>query len=177
MSDFSFVKHSVNPQTADETTMVLAYEVAKVVESIWGKDLDSDAKTYGKTECADVIAQCRMLCEQECWYYEGMIPEKNLRIHYSITFNMMHIAMGNIIQRRHYHKRFGGFPKGDPKQAMEDLITSVHNLAYAMNWNYSELEELGETRYKERMIDLKEHGIQSGLKEEYRRSEINDTRT
>jgi hypothetical protein len=46
-----------------------------------------------------------------------------------------------------------------------------------MNWNYSELEELGETRYKERMIDLKEHGIQSGLKEEYRRSEINDTRT
>jgi hypothetical protein len=46
MADFNFVKASVNPQTADETTMVLAYEVAKVVESIWGKDLDdSNAKT------------------------------------------------------------------------------------------------------------------------------------
>jgi hypothetical protein len=113
-----------------------------------------------------------MLCEQECWYYEGMIPEKALKIHYSIAFTMMHIAMGNIIQRRHYHKRFGGFPKGDPKQAMEDLITSVHNLAYAMGWKYYELEALGETRYKERMLDLAKHGINDKLNIEGRNRNV-----
>jgi hypothetical protein len=114
-----------------------------------------------------------MLCEQECWYYEGMLPEKSQRIHYSIAFTMMHIAMGNIIQRRHYHNRFGGFPKGNPKDAMEDLIIAIWNLVHAMNWSYYELEALGEERYKDRMRDLVEHGINDKLKEEYRRSNNN----
>ena len=168
MTDFNFVKSSANPQTADETTMVLAYEVAKIVESIWGKEDSGESKTYGKTECADAISMCRMLCEQECWYYEGMVPDKPQRIHHSITFTMMHIAMGNIIQRRHYHNRFGDYPKGDPKIAMIDLISALYNLAYAMGWKYYDLEVLGETRYKDRMLDLKQHGLQDKLKEEFR---------
>ena len=65
MTDFNFVKSSANPQTADETTMVLAYEVAKIVESIWGKEDSGESKTYGKTECADAISMCRMLCEHK----------------------------------------------------------------------------------------------------------------
>jgi len=93
---------------------------------------------------------------------------KPQRIHHSITFTMMHIAMGNIIQRRHYHNRFGDYPKGDPKIAMIDLISALYNLAYAMGWKYYDLEVLGETRYKDRMLDLKQHGLQDKLKEEFR---------
>jgi len=165
MADFNFVKASVNPQTADETTMVLAYEVAKVVESIWGKEKE---RGYGMTECADAISMCRMLCEQECWNYTGMIPETHDKIQHSIIFTMMHISMGNIIQRRHYHNRYGNYPKGNPQESMMQLIRDLYNLAHAMSWHYYDLEELGESRYKDRMNDLKTFGIQDKLKEEYR---------
>jgi hypothetical protein len=109
MSEFDFVKTSVNPQTVDETLMVATYELGKVIEchhytKRYGIDSSTliikGYKNHGKSEVADLISMIRMYCQQQ-------------------------------------------------------------------DWNYEELVELGEERYKERMDDLKLKGLQDKLKKEY----------
>lgn len=74
---FSFVGNSVNPQTPEQTLLVLTYELGKVIE------YNYKARVYGvvgyycdanqRKEMADLISMARMYCQQKGWDFEELM--------------------------------------------------------------------------------------------------------
>lgn len=74
---FSFVQSCANPQTPEQTLLILTYELGKVIEYY------HKAKVYGaagyycvenqQKEMADLISMCRMYCEQRGWDFYGLM--------------------------------------------------------------------------------------------------------
>ena len=164
---FSFVENSVNPLTADQTQSVLIYELGALEDSLFSREKQPDYQTYGKTELSDCICMCRMLCEQESWSYNEInfyYPEP-----YIDFFNLYHQIRSSsckLVQQRHYHRVFGDYSRGTPFDSMTILLHWLYTLCEKMGWNYWEIQDMGEKRYKQRMKDIIEHGVKSKLKSE-----------
>jgi len=174
VAEFSFVKESANLQTADETQAVLVYELSKVFACLSDYESDAGYDTFAKTEFADMVSMARMLCEQEKWNFNAMVNNAALtEWGYSITnvlMSRMFIALGKVVQSRHYYKRFGTPRHGDPQQMMQGFVVEMYAFCAHRSWVFQEMKYLGEERYKERMDDLKANGISRLLKSKYRRS-------
>lgn len=179
MSEFSFVKESINNQTPDETLLVLTYELKNIARCQWMEDHDLPIgyEAHKKSEIGDLISMLRMYCEQICENYNWITQSSILNTYSQTLINLsksdlvanLWIQLGNIINSHHYIKRFG-----TPKQ--HGNIT--HHLAcfkytldkYISNCGlvWYELEKQGEEHYRERMEQLKKEGLKDQLKEEYK---------
>jgi hypothetical protein len=153
---FSFVKEDVTHQTADETQAILTYELSKVFDCLYHQDGDKAADLMAQTEFADTISMTRMLCEQ------SLVDFNEYAFAPAVTLDSTHkllalsfISLGNVIQRRHYTKRFGFAKQGDTESTIGQFIRSLRVLAQHLKWDFWALSDLGEKRYIERMKDLR----------------------
>lgn len=167
---YSFVAKSANYQTPDETQAVLTYQLSKVFDCLYGRESETGFRSFASTEFADMTAMCRMLCEQEKYDFEKLCFNPEPR-EWSVDTILakLFIALGKVVQRRHYIKRFGVSRHGKPEDAMHELTQLMRHLCYHMNWDFWELCDMGESRYEERMKDLRENGLNQFLKPEYQR--------
>ncbi len=168
--NFSFVKASANDQTIEETQLVLVYELSRIFECLYEtRDLTGLA-AFAKTELADYISMCRMLCEQVPWSFDRMtehLEEPIFKMSKEVILAKMQILMGKTIRGLHYYKRFHEYRGDSPELCMTTLVTQIHYLCRCMGWRFFELVDLGEQRYKERMDDLKKNGVKECLRKEY----------
>ncbi len=174
MAKFSFVDRSVNPQTPEETQLVMVYELGKLFECLYGTRLTLPGyREHAQTELADYVSMCRMLSEQEGWDFDVMTEHLSGGIVYGhnseeLLAKMM-VLTGKLVRALHYMKRFNE-PRGDsPSLCMESIIRQVYHLCDVLKYDFWDVCDLGVERYKERMTDLQRHGVNETLKKEFRR--------
>ena len=171
---YSFVKNSANDQTPQETQLIMTYELARLMDCMQTPYVGY--VEHAKTETADFMSMCRMLCEQETWDFEYMYDKAfdSLRGDFTeaVLIDKMYIAMGKMIRGLMYINRFGE-PRGDlPVQSMQIVINWLRCFCKYMTWDFWMIYELGERRFVERMRDLAKTGVESRLKPQYRRHQI-----
>jgi hypothetical protein len=161
---FSFVEKSANNQTPPETLNIMTYELAMVFSLVNRSNKNSDLSMFIKTEVADFVSMTRMFCEQTGLLFKDIDTNKKD----DLSAGRIFIALGYVIQRYHYKKRFGEYSeKGDPQESINILCDYIYSLCLEYHWNYFEVMELGEKRYIDRMRDLVTNGIKSELKKEH----------
>ena len=167
---FSFVKNSVNPQTVEETQLVLVYELGRIFECLYDMRELSVYREFARTELADFISMSRMLCEQVGWDYDSMLTTR-LNIFVNTREQIlakMQILVGKTIRGLHYMKRFSNCRGDSPELSMGCLVDQTRWLCGLLDFDFWEVLELGEKRYIERMRDLVSNGVKEQLKKEFR---------
>lgn len=173
---FSFVKLSVNPQTTDETIHVMTYELGQIMDTLDNYDKSIVEIKLGKKECsktdiADFISMIRMYCEQQEINYTLLVPvtveSMGIEKHIDIILHQIFIKLAKTIRAYHYFKRFGVWRHGKDSEFLQEVIFWARLLCNKLGFDYWELQDMGESKYKDRMKDLKDNGIKSKLKKEY----------
>lgn len=172
---FSFVKASANNQTLDETLNVWTYELSKIYDLLFDFKLFNDTPikdatvTMARTEMADYLSMTRMTCEQADINFDSLYEQEDKRsiAPLNIKLGRLFINHGLTIRGLHYIKRFNDCRGDNPQEKLKEVINYCRLICTDFNWNFWELYDLGESRYKERMRDLIKTGIKSQLKKEY----------
>ncbi len=168
---YSFVANSANDQMVEDTQLVLTYELSKVCDCLFDPSTLDEKKFYGQTEIADTISMVRMLCEQKRWNFEDMLgAEPTFSVNRQEVLNELFVRLGVLIRGIFYYKRFMNYRGPKPQDTMVMFISSLRKLCHCMHWDFEDLTKMGEERYKERMQDLKEKGVNEGLRKEYQRA-------
>jgi hypothetical protein len=169
---FNFSKLSANDQSWEQTELVAVYELANIFDCFYDFGGESN-HAFTKTEASDLTAMIRLLCEQEKWNFDNFIGVDTTYKMLTDTqiLGKIFIRLGKVIQQNHYNNRYGNYPKGNPQESMRELIHYLRQFCVRHKWDFWELCDLGESRYKERMKDLREHGVNEQLRPEFRRKE------
>ncbi len=170
---YSFVKASANVQTKDETQLVLVYELGRIYDCLLNRQGDMKGFiAFAQSETADFISMQRMLCEQEGWDFDVLASDDGgpeIVIPRSEQLARIFVALAKVVRGNFYIKRFGKPRNEDPETSMRVVIHWTKLLCKNMGWDFEEVKSIGESKYEERMKDLREQGLNDQLKPEFRR--------
>jgi hypothetical protein len=172
---YSFVKASANNQTPDETQLVMVYELGRIFDCLLNRGAEDFKafKAFAQTETADFISMCRMLCEQKGWDFEVLAYDDTgveVILPRSEQLARIYVALSKVVRGNFYIKRFGKPRNEDPEASMRVVIHWTKMLCNNMDWDFEEVRAIGESKYEERMRDLRETGLNTQLKPEFRRA-------
>lgn len=164
---FSFIEHAAGPQSPEQTLLILAYEIGKILKC------EEDIKILGSpgyksaqcTEMGDTISMLRYYCEQTFQAYyssEPSIKKEELQawIQYKQLGSRLAIWVSNLIQSHHYTNMFGSHLYHNPiETCIANLRLLIETWTTLNGFNYKELEKLGEEHYLERMEHIRKDGM------------------
>jgi len=169
---FSFVELSANEQTPIETLHVLFYELGRIVQCLHYTQRygPKGYKGYAEGELADAISMCRMYGEQKGVDSLSLVldPLDAAKIFdYDTSVWAMSTGLGGlyVLEERFTLSIRETLARGT---AISRILFALRHVGHRNAWSFEHLVGLGEERYRERMRDLKKHGIPEQLKEKFR---------
>lgn len=150
-NDFSFKAHAVGPQSIQQTHLIMAYELGRLIE------YNHKANIYGASgyycnanqqkEMSDLISMLRYYGELCSWPTLDKFSTP-LRGHYSPEdcLESMLWCIGQLDDVVNV-------------DLIGELLMYTHHYCHLKHWNYSVLEMVGQEAYLERMRDIAAHGV------------------
>lgn len=148
---FSFIEHTVRPQSPEQTLLILTYEIAKVVqcdEAGGGVGYNGHALT----EMSDVISMLRYFCEQISAEFNALSSDSDSK--------SLVVSLGKVVQAWHYTNVFGSTLYHDKLiPSLEMLKGACVRYCHDKGWKFDDVALLGEEHFLERMQYIKESGV------------------
>jgi len=169
---FSFVEHSFNVQTPEETYLVGAYELGSMIRCYhyhkrYGRGYLKDCEG----ELSDFISMLRMYCEQTGIDYVQarrsdmfvwLATDSEVSIERSLSRAFAHygrIWSSGIDVNTAILTRLPRDKYEVPALYVAYVIGDLMQVCKLLNWSYESIQKWGEERYLDRMSDLRLYGL------------------